>query len=73
MLTGFWKAASLSVGENVFELPKNLPSYIKLDASYLEKHKESTTFKQYTAIQDYFAVDSRHMSMKAGETVSGFS
>jgi len=63
----------LVVGENKIELPEPLPEHILMDANYLEKHKKTTQFRQFTVICDYFAVDCRHMNLKVGETVSGFS
>ena len=44
-----------------------------MDASYLENKKNALQFRHYTVMYDYFAVDSRHLSLKVGETLSAFS
>jgi hypothetical protein len=56
-----------------FTLPQPLPDAFKLDAAYIAQFRKATQFQVYTVLKEFRGTDSRHLSVKEGDQINGFS
>jgi hypothetical protein len=61
----------IEMGQNILPIPNELPENIQIDNQFLLNVQSPSVFSIYKCVVDFFAVDERHMNIKAGTPFVG--
>ena len=62
-----------NVSKNKFALPKALPSFVVMNAEFLQQFKDADNFQLFSVKEDFFPIEKRHIAAGSGDLVCGLS